>query len=1263
MEFENTIHSGGQYPTDFARTELKAGDVFDHFELVEFIARGGLGEVWKAVDKNVEKETTTRYVALKFHRHLSSESQSEFLVSQFALAHAIDHPIVNRTLALIPDTNFGPVIVMEYFDGEPMLKFWHRATATMDHAQFLNVGLDLLLKVANALDHLHSQCKLLHQDVKPENILVEKSGSTVKLIDLGSITRIDTLPSRQQARPIFGTIAYSSPERLLGLEQDGRSDLYSLAVLAYELLTGTLPFRCDRVDLLRLQILQDATPKSERLSDQTNLVLERALSKDAKNRQHRCSAFVLDLSEALRNSVNTSTGFEGIASSSLAEPSPSHSISSPTCPQADPDSSSESHPTDLFTHILISLMDLVDECGAEIDFLSAFDGTVVVTSQECEKLVLQYPELGIKVWEKLSRFENCEIIDFDTRASGEDINSILQVMREDGYCVTTIRNSTDWHKVMLNRTAFHAPHEEDHKSTSEIPRTSTTGRQNLNSTEHWHPATVVGRRETDMHVRLFVDTSTLMWESFEKFAKFYFVQWAKTWKEQIESSGQEEHLRIPVVVPLEVVRELETLAEHADAESTRASAKRAIMTLGDLIAKDIVVPFDSSLAYEKQAADDVFLGILPGFLLEHDVILLTQDRLLAQNCQELYQTQMASKAFTGRKRRFAACRLIKDDQKGIRMVNHPKPPSAPTNKDIESESRKGSSKQNLKPSSTSPKKPPKSQTKTAPTQPVVLNRELINLPANISKGTKLTDGTGSWFTIGSQIAIGGEGTIYEIQGQPELLTKIYHANQLVQWRIEKLQRMIANPVRNTGVAWPEALLFTDTSIPVGFLMRRVVGAIPIEEAVYNILDIQKHFPNWQRRELVILARNLALVLRTIHGHNNVVGDLNAANILINIERDLPRVTLVDTDSWQFEGYPSPVSKPAYLHPSLQSKNFIDVKREKKHDEYALAVLIFQILFFGRHPYDSVDGRPEHLTMKSYEFPYPLNNEDNGRLAPRGIPWRIWTHLDYPVQRAFHCVFALRKTVTAEEWVKILDGYMKSIDEDRLDILGNANLIVPEQSRVPKNRAGGDSRTFTCTAPDCHNTETFYNASMISKVENNRRFLCRTCKENEATRKEASNPRICQKCELVFANPIWFEEMLEGTMKLSNLCPTCGGPSPTFHCHDCNKGFSIYQLEKWRILNEKPAFQRRCGKCQHKLRDTPREPEVRRPPVQRRPSPQTPHSPTSQKSSAKGPPPKNQSAATSKKNPQPASPRPPVPPTPPKAPQKSLLGKFWDFLSG
>ena len=223
---------------------------------------------------------------------------------------------------------------------------------------------------------------------------------------------------------------------------------------------------------------------------------------------------------------------------------------------------------------------------------------------------------------------------------------------------------------------------------------------------------------------------------------------------------------------------------------------------------------------------------------------------------------------------------------------------------------------------------------------------------------------GQLITIDPALALGtgGEARVYAIPQEPSLVAKVYH--EPTGDRAHKLMAMLANPpddplaVReHVAIAWPvDLLLTTDRRRQcVGFLMPRMSGMHPIAD-VYNPRARRQKHPGFDYFRLHHTARNLAAAVHALHTRGYVIADVKPSNIFVT---DTALVALVDTDSFQVRDarrgivYRCPVSTPEVTPPELQGQRPTDIDRVPEHDLFGVAVIIFQLLMEGTHPFDGL----------------------------------------------------------------------------------------------------------------------------------------------------------------------------------------------------------------------------------------------------------------------------------------------------------------------
>jgi tetratricopeptide (TPR) repeat protein/tRNA A-37 threonylcarbamoyl transferase component Bud32 len=268
------------------------------YRILERIGSGGMGSVYLAIQPNPE-----RRVALKtIRQELSSPRLRERFAHEARFLAALEHPGIARVYESGSATTVHgevPYLAMEYVDGRPLLDAAEAGAWTLDKR------LRVLIALAEAVQHAHVR-GIVHRDLKPANILVDTQGQP-KILDFGVARAIDIEPSAA-ARLTFvgevvGTLHYMSPEQLSGdpTRVDARSDVYALGVIAYELLSGDLPFAVTDSSLIEVIRSRDSTPPrplSERKPEyrgELEIIVMKALAGDVQARYQSAQALADDL--------------------------------------------------------------------------------------------------------------------------------------------------------------------------------------------------------------------------------------------------------------------------------------------------------------------------------------------------------------------------------------------------------------------------------------------------------------------------------------------------------------------------------------------------------------------------------------------------------------------------------------------------------------------------------------------------------------------------------------------------------------------------------------------------------------------------------------------------------------------------------------------------------------------------------------------------------------------------------------------------------
>ncbi len=249
------------------------------FEILGEIGRGAMGQVFLAHDPKIDRRVAIKTIVLPpgTSDEEARETSVRFLREAQA-AGSLLHPNI-VTIFDVGEQEGVSFIAMEYIEGDTLESF-ARSERLLAPARIL----DLMRQAASALDYAHRNT-IVHRDIKPANLMLLKDG-TLKITDFGLAKK----PSANltQAGVLLGTPSYMSPEQIQGHDLDGRSDLFSLGVVLYELLTGVRPFDGDSISTIIYKVLyEDPRPPAAHnpaLPPDVNVLFERALAKDPAQR-------------------------------------------------------------------------------------------------------------------------------------------------------------------------------------------------------------------------------------------------------------------------------------------------------------------------------------------------------------------------------------------------------------------------------------------------------------------------------------------------------------------------------------------------------------------------------------------------------------------------------------------------------------------------------------------------------------------------------------------------------------------------------------------------------------------------------------------------------------------------------------------------------------------------------------------------------------------------------------------------------------------
>jgi len=262
------------------------------YDVLRELGRGAMGVVYAAEDRLIGRAVAIK--TIRFDTPEAGEDREQLIQRLHREAQAagvLSHPGI-VTVYDVGEQEDEAYIVMEFVDGKS-------AEDILASAEPLPPGkfLSILRGTAAAIDYAHGK-GIIHRDIKPSNIMVCRDG-TVKIADFG-IAKLTASNSLTRSGFVVGTPSYMSPEQAQGRAVDGRSDQFSLAVVAFRMITGRLPFEGETLTALLTKILWDEPEyESTAMNPMIRPVFKRALSKDPQLRFPTCCAFVRGLEEAI----------------------------------------------------------------------------------------------------------------------------------------------------------------------------------------------------------------------------------------------------------------------------------------------------------------------------------------------------------------------------------------------------------------------------------------------------------------------------------------------------------------------------------------------------------------------------------------------------------------------------------------------------------------------------------------------------------------------------------------------------------------------------------------------------------------------------------------------------------------------------------------------------------------------------------------------------------------------------------------------------
>ena len=293
--------------------ELQPGRTLGSYEILSFISRGGMGEVYLAEDKRLGRKVALKRLPSTF---VKDNDRLRRFEQEARAASALNHPNI-ITIFEIRQAGSSHVIATEFVEGETLRARLHRSGLSLSET------LDVVIQVADALSAAH-KAGIIHRDIKPENIMLRPDGY-VKVLDFGlaklseeappaTAAEAPTIQVRTGSGIVIGTAGYMSPEQARGLTVDSRSDIFSLGAMLYEMVARRKPFEGDTPSDTLASILRSDPPPLSRvtpgLPSELSRIVTKCLKKDREERYQVVKDLWLDL-KALKQELEFQNVMKG----------------------------------------------------------------------------------------------------------------------------------------------------------------------------------------------------------------------------------------------------------------------------------------------------------------------------------------------------------------------------------------------------------------------------------------------------------------------------------------------------------------------------------------------------------------------------------------------------------------------------------------------------------------------------------------------------------------------------------------------------------------------------------------------------------------------------------------------------------------------------------------------------------------------------------------------------------------------------------------
>jgi len=270
------------------------GSTISHYTILEKIGEGGMGAVYRAEDINLKRTVALKFLPLQ---SLSNDKERARFIQEAQAEAALDHPNI-CTVYEIEEAEGRIFIAMAFVEGNSLKE------AIQTGPMSVSTALDIAIQIGKGLQDAHER-GIIHRDIKPANVMLNGRGQA-KILDFGLAKLTDPITSTR-GEHTMGTLSYMSPEQVSGGEVDHRTDIWSLGIILYEVLTGVQPFRTDKeydAAVLYSIMHEEPEPPSRLNGDippDLDPIVQRAMQKNAGMRYASVADMLVDLRQALES--------------------------------------------------------------------------------------------------------------------------------------------------------------------------------------------------------------------------------------------------------------------------------------------------------------------------------------------------------------------------------------------------------------------------------------------------------------------------------------------------------------------------------------------------------------------------------------------------------------------------------------------------------------------------------------------------------------------------------------------------------------------------------------------------------------------------------------------------------------------------------------------------------------------------------------------------------------------------------------------------